>query len=78
MDIEAIRKRAGITLAELARRVGVSDGHIADLKSGRRNLTIDLAVKLEKTTGASGIVDEVVRKKIAGKPTLANHEPAGP
>ena len=63
MDVEAIFKDSGLSSAELSRRLEVSDGHIADLKSGRRHLTIPLAAKVEEVLGRSGIVAAVVAER---------------
>jgi plasmid maintenance system antidote protein VapI len=50
--------------ADLARELEVSDGHIADLKSGRRRLTLPLASRLEKLTGKP-FVEAVVKEAAA-------------
>jgi transcriptional regulator with XRE-family HTH domain len=65
MDVASALADLGISVAELARRVGVSDGHLWDLKSGRRRLTVELAAKIEAATGRRGLVDAVVRDRIA-------------
>lgn len=65
MDVDSIIESLDITPAELARRLGVSDGHVGDLKSGRRRLTLKVARKLELISGKTGIVDEVVRRETA-------------
>lgn len=63
MDVEAIFRKSGLSSAELSRRLGVSDGHIADLKSGRRHLTIPLAAKIEEVLGEGGVIAAVVEQK---------------
>jgi plasmid maintenance system antidote protein VapI len=55
MDVSALIDSVDMPLAELARRMGVSDGHVFDLKSGRRRLTVKMAA-LERP----GIVDDVL------------------
>ena len=64
MDIASIIDGAGVPVAELARRVGVSDGHLFDIKSGRRRLTVEIAGRLEVATGRRGIVDWVVQQRL--------------
>lgn len=64
MDIDAIRQQLGDTPAQFARRLGVSDGHVADLKSGRRKLSLKLALKLEQM-GFDGLLDEAVKRRTA-------------
>lgn len=51
--------------ADAARILGVSSGHIADLKSGRRNLSIRMAARVEEATGRRDVVAAVVREKTA-------------
>lgn len=60
MDIGAIINSADISVADLARKMGVSDGHLCDLKSGRRRLTVEMAAKLEAALNRPGIVDSVL------------------
>ena len=65
MDINDIIRDLGITPTELARKIGVSDSYVFDLKSGRRKLTIQVASKLEAYTQRDGIVASVVKAKTA-------------
>jgi len=65
MDINDIIRDLGITPTELARKIGVSDSYVFDLKSGRRKLTIQVASKLEAYTKRKGIVAAVVKAKTA-------------
>lgn len=51
--------------AEMARRLEVSDGHVWDLKKGRRPLTIKMAAKLEKVLDRDDIVARVVEQQTA-------------
>lgn len=48
-----------LTPTELSKRLGVSDGHVHDLLSGRRRLTIKVAARLEKVVKRKGIVAAV-------------------
>jgi plasmid maintenance system antidote protein VapI len=65
MDINDIIRDLDITPTELARRIGVSDSYVFDLKSGRRKLTLRVASKLETLTKRKGIVAAVVKAKTA-------------
>lgn len=66
MDISSLIDGLDISPAELARRMNVSDGHVWDLKSGRRKLSLRMAAKFEEATGRTGIVAEVVKAKTSG------------
>lgn len=63
MDIKGILSEVAVTPAGQARALGVSDGHIADLTSARRELSVELALKLEALTKRKGLVDAVVARK---------------
>lgn len=55
MDIPSLLKSTGLKPVEIARRTEVSDGHIFDLLSGRRRITLKMAKRLDsglKTRGA--------------------------
>jgi plasmid maintenance system antidote protein VapI len=65
MDFNQLIADLDMTSADLSRNLGVSDGHIADLKSGRRKLSLPLAAKLEKLTKRKGIVAAVAAEKAA-------------
>lgn len=65
MDVRALIDSLDVTPADLARRLGISDGHVFDIKSGRRRLTVELAARIETVTGRNGIVDAVVRERTA-------------
>lgn len=60
--IEAIREKLGLTPGEFAAKLGVSSGHGADLRSGRRDLSIPLAAKLGELANMD-LVSEVVKAK---------------
>lgn len=64
MDIDAICSQLGIKPADLARKLDVSDGHLADIKSGRRTMTLEMASKIE-SFGAVGVIAQVVRMRTA-------------
>jgi plasmid maintenance system antidote protein VapI len=65
MDFNSIIAPLDITPAELARRLEISDGHVWDLKGGRRKLSLKIAAKLEGVTGRTDIVAEVVKARTA-------------
>jgi transcriptional regulator with XRE-family HTH domain len=67
MDILAIRIGLGLRPSELARRLGISPGHMADLESGRRQLSLPLAAKLQLETGDPKLVDRWVAERIGGQ-----------
>lgn len=57
--IAALRKRAGLTQAELAGRVGITRPYLSQLETGERNLSIRLQKRLADAMGceAAEIVD---------------------
>lgn len=61
MDFDAVRKELNLSPAEMARKLGVSTGHVADLQSGRRKLSLKLAARLEPDV--PGLVAAVVAEK---------------
>lgn len=63
MNVEAIRKELGLSPSDFARKLGVSPGHAADLRSTRRRPTLKIARKLEEMTGRTGLVDALVAEK---------------
>ena len=63
MDLSALLAEVKMRPADLARQIGVSPGHIGDLISGRRRLTIEIAGAIERVTGRTGIVDQVVKSR---------------
>lgn len=44
--LKAIRKWRSLGQVDLARDVGIAQGHLSDIENGRRNLTGDLAERL--------------------------------
>jgi plasmid maintenance system antidote protein VapI len=65
MDFNQIISGLDLTPAELSRRLGVSDGHVHDLISGRRRLSIKVAARLEKVAERKDIVAAVAAQKAA-------------
>ena len=63
MDTRERLNAIGMTSTELARALGVSDGHIADIRSGRRALTIEMAAKIEAISGVTGLVEGVAAER---------------
>jgi plasmid maintenance system antidote protein VapI len=63
MDFNSIIAPLDITPAELARRLEISDGHVWDLKGGRRKLSLKIAAKLEGVTGRTDIATIVARPR---------------
>lgn len=64
MDVSALIAEVSASPTEAARLLGVSDGHVGDLKSGRRELSPAVAAKLEEVLQRPGIVAEVVRRQL--------------
>ncbi|MGH7749969.1 MAG: hypothetical protein ACREQ5_35150 [Candidatus Dormibacteria bacterium] len=50
--------------AEVARRLGISEGLAYDLRSGRRPISLRVAAKLEMATGRTGVVSRVVAYRV--------------
>lgn len=46
--LRAIRERSGMTIASLARAVGISPDHLSNIEAGRRNPSPDIGVALAK------------------------------
>lgn len=65
MDIASIRTGLGLTQAEFAAALGISNGYVGDLETGRRTISLPLAIKLEKLTKRADIVPAVVAEKQA-------------
>lgn len=64
MDVSALLDEVAKSPTEAARRLGVSDGHIHDLRNRRRELSPAVAAKLEELLDRRGIVAEVVRLQL--------------
>ena len=63
MDLAALRADLKLTQAEMADRLGVSNGLIGDIERGRRTVSLQLAAKIEQAFGRHGVVAEVVAAK---------------
>ncbi|MBF6209703.1 helix-turn-helix transcriptional regulator [Nocardia puris] len=46
--IRAIRTKSGLSGADLARQAGVAPSHLANIESGRRGCTLDLARRIAR------------------------------
>jgi len=67
MDIASLRKGLGLTQAEFAERVGTSWRYIGHLEAGRRRPSLKLAARIEKLTGAKGLVEATVAETLADR-----------
>lgn len=65
MDIAKLIDEIAPTPAEAARKLGISDGHIHDLRKKRRRLTLRMAAKIEAVTGRRDVVQEVAADEAA-------------
>jgi plasmid maintenance system antidote protein VapI len=63
MDFNQIISGLDLTSADLSRALKVSDGHIADLKSGRRKVSLTMAARLEDLTKRRDLVARVAAEK---------------
>ncbi len=50
-NLQAARKRLGLTQAGFAAQVGVTQGYISHVEVGTENLTLDTAAKLARSVG---------------------------
>jgi DNA-binding transcriptional regulator YiaG len=66
MDIEAFRVELDLKPEEFARALGVSSGHAADLRSGRRRPSLPIAAKLDQLAGAPRFLPEILARKMTG------------
>lgn len=58
--LRVLRQRHGMTMRELAEKLGLSThGYIGDLESGRRQPSLDLAVRIADLFGVT--VDQLAR-----------------
>jgi plasmid maintenance system antidote protein VapI len=62
MDLNALQDELRLTTAELARRLGTSDGYLHDIKTGRRKLSLQMASKLEHLTGKPVVASVVAER----------------
>lgn len=49
--LKAIRKKKGYTVREVAPLLGISWTHYSDIENGRRNPSLDVAIKISKVYG---------------------------
>lgn len=63
MDFNHIVADLDLKSVDLSKALKVSDGHIADLKSGRRRLSLKMAARLEELTQRRDIVPAVAAEK---------------
>lgn len=58
--LRTLRQRSGMTMRELAEKLGLSThGYIGDLESGRRQPSLELALKIAELFGVT--VDQLAR-----------------
>lgn len=50
-NLRDYRKRNGMTLAELAAKVGVTPGQLSRIETGESGTTLAVAVRIEEETG---------------------------
>lgn len=64
--LNSLRLCDEVSQAELARKAGVSRGLICDIEKGRRDATIELAVKFAKIMGypAEGFVSVLLQEQV--------------
>jgi len=48
MSLEALRKEKGLTTTEVARLLGISQGHYSHLENGTRNFNVELITRLSE------------------------------
>lgn len=63
MDIKSLRVGMGLSQAEFAEKLGISHGYAGHIETGWRKPSLKLAVKIERLTGAQGLVAEVAAEK---------------
>src|SRR6058998_692571 len=66
--LRALRQQRGITLAELARRTGISVSTLSRLESGDRRPTLELLLHLARAHGVG--LDELVDAPPTGDPRV--------
>jgi DNA-binding transcriptional regulator YiaG len=64
MTISEIRESMAMKGVDFARLIGASPGQLHDWESGRQILTVEKADEIERLTGKSGLVAEVVKSRI--------------
>jgi transcriptional regulator with XRE-family HTH domain len=71
--LRAARRRAGLTQAELARRLGVSQAAVAKLESPRANPTVDTLDKALWATGHRLTLDAPARRPGVDESLIRQH-----
>jgi len=54
-----MRRKAGLTQTELARRIGTKQPYVSAVESGGRSLTVATLIRLAKATGNKVIIEAV-------------------
>lgn len=54
----------GITNAQVSAALGISDGHVSDLRQGNKNLTVERASEIEALADKTGLVEAVVAERL--------------
>ncbi|WP_223068100.1 helix-turn-helix transcriptional regulator [Paenibacillus caui] len=71
MGVRGIRIMAGMTQAEFADALGVSQSLVSDVENGRRAVSRDLRIKIAQTFGTGDdIMTAIARAKESGKLAL--------
>lgn len=65
MNIATIRTGLGLTQAQFAGALGVSEDYIGHLEQGVRKPSIKLAARIERLANIVGLVDHVIAAKVA-------------
>ncbi len=53
VNLRVIRRREDMTQKEFAKALGISQSRLSDLERGKRNISVNMAKKIEKTFGSS-------------------------
>ena len=67
--LRALRRRRGVTLAELAEQTGISPSTLSRLETGRRRPTLELLLPLARAHGVT--LDDLVGAPPTGDPRIA-------
>lgn len=62
-EIRRIMSRQGVTAAELARRLGQTPGHVSQMLTGDRNLTLRTVARILHALDATGRVQASIRPR---------------
>jgi len=72
--IKRLRLERGLTLADLAEKVGLSEGHMSRVEAGTRGLRFAKLDKLARTLGVP-VTDLVAADEVAFAPDLEDYHP---